>query len=141
MLDGPPFKADKKAGVVYSGRAQEEVTLMGDSRQILNLLATDERWAETQVRTWAGGSHMQDWTCTGRGRAALQMAAAAAAAVNVGFWGDRCPCAKGGHGPQQDALPQDASVSRTHTRTWVLAGCIRLPHRVPRVGGQVPAAV
>ncbi|GAB4820299.1 hypothetical protein N2152v2_007345 [Parachlorella kessleri] len=49
LQEGPPFWADKKAGVVYSGRAREEVRLMGDSREILNTLATDERWAGTQI--------------------------------------------------------------------------------------------
>ena len=51
LQEGPPFKANKEAGVVYSGRAREEVRLMGDSREILNTLATDERWAGTQVTT------------------------------------------------------------------------------------------
>lgn len=49
MLDGPPFKQDRAAGVVYD-RSGERIYLMGETRSILSMVASDERWAETEVR-------------------------------------------------------------------------------------------
>ena len=48
-LYGPPFKLDKKDPDYVLDGSGDRVRLMGDSREILRELATDERWSETTV--------------------------------------------------------------------------------------------
>ncbi|KAG2488485.1 hypothetical protein HYH03_012989 [Edaphochlamys debaryana] len=49
MLDGgAPFRRDPKTGAVYD-RRNEQIELMGASEAVLRELATDPKWADTEV--------------------------------------------------------------------------------------------
>lgn len=54
LSGGAPFRADAKRGVVHDS-AGEEIFLLGETRRILSMVASDERWAETEVRCGFAG--------------------------------------------------------------------------------------
>ena len=62
-LFGPPFKVDKKNPKCVVDGSGERVSLMGASRQILEELATEERWQNTTV-AYVSRTEYPQWAAT-----------------------------------------------------------------------------